>query len=189
MPFIILSSTTSCTPYIVRSPSPWDKDDLANHQVRFQLGHHSRPVTPRGVTSNCFGDTWVPTAAPTTLFDPGDLWDNLLIPYSTYFPTGTGSPDHRTPPPVDNRYSSDNYWDQPIQNQELPLEPIPGIEEPIARPSSPCRSVWQDVDEQHLAPSQADPSLNQFGESVKFRRWPSETSISNTATELLPEAE
>ncbi len=42
-PFIILSLTTSSTPYVVRSPSP-SETDIASHQVRFQLGHHSRPV-------------------------------------------------------------------------------------------------------------------------------------------------
>ncbi len=137
MPFIILSSTTSSTLYVIQSPSP-SETDITEHQVRFHLSHHSRPVTPGGDTSNCFGNTWVPHTAPPTLFDPDNLWDNLLIPYTAYFPAGTGSPDHRTPPPDDNRYPSINYWDQPIQNQELPLEPISEIEEPIARPFIPC---------------------------------------------------
>ncbi len=131
------------------------------------------------------------TYSTPDLFNPGNLWDNLLIPYSTYFPAGTGSPNHRTPPPDNNRYPSINYWDQPIWDQELPLEPISEIEEPITRPSTPCQSAWQHVNEQHLAPpsTRPNPLLNWFRKSVRFSRWPSETSDSDTATELLPEAE
>ncbi len=190
MPVIVLSSTASSTPYVVQSPSPSDSD-IAEHWVRFKLGHHSRPITPGGLASNYFGDTWIPTTAPPTLFDPDDLWDNLTIPYSAYFPMRTGSSDYRTPPPDAANYPSINYWDQPIQNRELTPKPVPAIEEPIAGPSQPHRSAWQNCDKQCLTPPtfRADLPLHQFSESVRFRRWPSEVSDSDTATELLPKAE
>ncbi|KAK0236852.1 hypothetical protein EDD85DRAFT_1007066 [Armillaria nabsnona] len=92
-------------------------------QVQFLLGYHSRPITPRGDTSNRFGDMWASTATPPTLFDPGDLWDSLNIPYNAYRPAGTFSPAHRTTSPITANYPSVHYWDQPVQNQEYALEP------------------------------------------------------------------
>ncbi len=180
MPFIILSTTISSdsTPYVVWSPFPISDDAQAEHQVWFYLGHHSRPITPGGSADNHFEDTWVPVVSPPTPIDPGDLWDNLTIPYSAYFS------HHETPPHISNDYANTYYWDQPVQNPELTPEPVPVVTiKPIAESSWNIPSTWREIDEWHLS-----AGLNWFSET-QGRGWASETTGSDTATELLPKAE
>ncbi|PBK94601.1 hypothetical protein ARMGADRAFT_1078489 [Armillaria gallica] len=137
--FIILSitSSSSSTPYVIQSPSPLSEDVITEHHIQYELGasHPNHPITLYYgyTTSNKYART--PAVPSPTSLDPSDLWDNITIPYSAYFPTGTDSPDHRTPLPDSAEYPSIIQWDQPIQNQELTPEPIPVIMEPVAGPS------------------------------------------------------
>ncbi|PBK84206.1 hypothetical protein ARMGADRAFT_1088662 [Armillaria gallica] len=81
-------------------------------------------------------NTWAdryPTPPPTAGIASEEFWDNVDIPYSAYFPSDRGLPDHRTPPPSGHR--NVRMWDQPIQNWELTPEPVRAIEEPVAGPS------------------------------------------------------
>ncbi len=159
--------------YVVQTPIPLSGDDLEKQLTQFQLGssYFSRPPTPQYYAGciNHNGDPRAP-AAPPMPFNPDEFWDNLTILISTYFLPGR----YKTLPtdyPIPKNYLSIIHWDQPVQNYKLMPEP-----EPVTGPSWPPQ--WQIVIDHDLP-------LNQFGKSVRFRQWPSETD-SDTAMEQLP---
>ncbi len=100
------------------------------------MGHDTRTITPHDTRDHTWDDN---PPAPSALVSPSEFWDNITIPYSTYFPAPhDGLPDHQTPPPA--AYAPERgappVWDQPVQNQEYSLEPVRTVEEPIAGPST-----------------------------------------------------
>ncbi len=183
-PIIILSTTSSSSsiPYIIQSPSLLSKDNLTEQRIRYKLGasHPNCPITPHYgyITPRHAGVYAVPAPTP---FDPGNLWDNLLIPYSTYFPAGNGSPNHRTPPPKSTNYPSIVHWDQLVVQDRKPTPE----QEPVAELSH--WSTWQEIDEW------LQPLADQFNwrqlMATRQGRWPIESDNSDTATELLPKVE
>ncbi len=196
-PIITLSPTgfTNSTPYAPRSPSPSEYAQYIWEGRGFDVGCDIRPHTPHDDPYNrAWDDDAPPRSAPVS---PSEFWNNITIPYSAYFPSNSGSPDHQTPPPAG--YKNVRFWDQPVQNQELTPEPIPTIEEPVAsssRLSPDTASYWQNINKQRLAPlhlrtireideDAATYHLNWFGET-QGHSWGSESS--DTITHELPEA-
>ncbi len=113
------------------------------------MGHDTRPIAPT-TSHDPWGDRNTATP-PTANIAPDKVWDNIDIPYSAYFSSDHGSPDHQTPPPAG--YIHTTSWDWPVQNRELTPEPVPTIEEPVAGSSTahlylPGYSYWQNVEEQ-----------------------------------------
>ncbi len=186
MPIIIISSPspTDNPPYAPRSPSPGEWSRYVADGRGFDVGHDIRPHTP----ATC-DHTWSPNPPPPSApITPNKFWDNITIPYDAYFHANS-SPDHRTPPPAG--YRNNVHWDTPIPPQEYTPESVRGVEEPVTGPSN----YWQNVTEQCLTPPRRrwgpDPTryhLNRFLET-EVHSWSSETSGSNTATELLPQLE
>ncbi|KAK0242412.1 hypothetical protein EDD85DRAFT_946580 [Armillaria nabsnona] len=162
-PIIILSTTSSSTPYMVQ-------------------GSLRRPSTPYpGTASNSTGNTDVAAATPAA-FDPDTLWD--AITPSAFIPPRERTPEIHV---EDLEYPSVLDWDQPIpgsQYERIPFdesgapqpysqEPTP---EPVARPFQPPRQQIIVVEGSKLGQRPRD-------------WWPSETSTTTIATELLPTAE
>ncbi len=58
----------------------------------FDVGRDTRPIAPT-TSYDPWGDR---NAAPPPTADiaPDEFWDNIDIPYSAYFPSDRGSPDH-----------------------------------------------------------------------------------------------
>ncbi len=92
-PIIILSPTTSTEdpPYAPRSPSPGDYTHYRENGQGFDMGHDIRVTAPPSRDH-----TWdANPAAPSAPVSPSEFWDNITIPYSTYFAAPrNGSPDH-----------------------------------------------------------------------------------------------
>ncbi len=152
MPIILITPTGSAdsTPYVPQTPSPGTYTQFTTDTRGFNVGYNTRPIAP--TTSH---DPWADKSAtppPPAEIAPDKFWDNIDIPYSAYFLSDCGSPDHRTPPP--SGYIHAASWDRPVQNRKLTPEPIPTIQEPVAGPSTthlhpPRHSYWQNIEEQH----------------------------------------
>ncbi len=151
-PVIILTPTGSpdTTPYVPWTPSPGMYTQFAACTRGFDMGRDTRPIAPT-TSYDPWGDR--NTAPPPPAYiAPNEFWDNIDIPYSTYFPSDCRSPDHQTLPL--SGYIHAASWDRPIQNQELTPEPVSTVEEPVTSSSTahlhPSRnSYWQNVEEQH----------------------------------------
>ncbi|KAK0232074.1 hypothetical protein EDD85DRAFT_955906 [Armillaria nabsnona] len=149
-PIIILSSTTSSTPYVIQTPSPIPAPDLAEQLCRFQVVQRSirRPGTLYPATATSSNTRDIDTMAPAT-FNPDTLWDSLtpstFLSVSTFLPPRESIPE---PCAKDPEYPSIINWDQPVPGSQYEQvsfdksgapdsysqEPTP---EPIARPSQP----------------------------------------------------
>ncbi|KAK0229057.1 hypothetical protein EDD85DRAFT_957470 [Armillaria nabsnona] len=166
-PIILLSTTTSSTPYVVWTPSLLPAPDLAKQLRRFQ-------VVQRGIRRP-------PTPYPASTTNNNSITPSTFLSISAFI-----LPREPTPKIcIENaKYLSILNWDQPVpgsQYEQIPFnessasepysqEPTP---EPVARPSQP---PWQQI---------------VISEGIKIRRrpgdqWPSEASTSTIATELLP---
>ncbi len=151
MPIIVITPTGSAdsTPYVPQTPSLGTYAQFTEDNRGFNVGCNIQPVAP--TTSY---DPWADRNAATALaaeMDASEFWDNIDIPYSTYFLSDRGSPGHQTPPPSGYGHTT---WDQPIQNRELTPKPVPTIQEPITGSSTthlyPSRySYWQNIEKQH----------------------------------------
>ncbi|PBK82673.1 hypothetical protein ARMGADRAFT_1038456 [Armillaria gallica] len=113
------------------------KEQITEIRAQHELGASlpNSPIVPIPSHINSNRDIWSSTRAPMPFnpddlwCPPSDLWDNLTIPYSAYFP-------NRCPTAgINDNYSSHVHWDKPVQNHELTPEPVLTIEEPIAGPS------------------------------------------------------
>ncbi len=117
MPVIIISPTTTTEDslYAPRSLSPGEYTHYWDNGRGFDVGHDIRVTAP----PTC-DHTWdANPAAPSAPVSPSEFWDNITIPYSTYFPAPRdGSPEHRTPPPA-SAYTQHrgvpHVWDQPVR--------------------------------------------------------------------------
>ncbi len=152
-PIIILSpsSTAVGSSHTPRSPTPGEYAHYRNNGRGFDVGRDIRVTTPP-----THDHTWdANPAAPSAPVSPSKFWDNITIPLSTYIPAPRdSSPKHQTPPPVSayqQHQGAPPVWDQPIQTNERPFEPIP-LKEPITSsstlPEPNDSSYWSHVIEQ-----------------------------------------
>ncbi len=116
-PVIILSSTTSSTPYVIWTPSLLPADKLEEQLVQFWLSssYFSRPPTPYPSIRTHSDIRDNRSTPPDTVFDPDDLWDSItpsaFLSISTFIPPPPRPATHSL---EQSNYPSHIDWDQPI---------------------------------------------------------------------------